>query len=104
MKKFLSLVLASVTALTVAAPPATAALTNNGLHVNALTNNGTRLNALSNNGTRLNALSNNGTRLNALSNNGTSLSGAVAGTAEPIAVVPAIRSVRLADGTIVTVR
>ena len=64
---------------------------------------GTRLNALTNNGTRLNALTNNGTRLNAITANGAAVTGAAAAI-EPVAVVPAVTSVRLSDGTIVTLR
>jgi hypothetical protein len=98
MNKTLSLVLAATIACTGGTVSANAAITSNALTNNALTNN-----ALTNN-----ALTNNAITAIALNANGVASNGAAAGTAartaEPIAIAPAIKSVRLASGEFIAVR
>ena len=94
---------AAATALFAFAGPASAGLAFNGLATNGLATNGLAFNGLAFNGLAFNGLAFNG-----LAFNGTDLAGTSGQVHRRVrtdmSAAPAIASVRLADGTVVTVR
>jgi hypothetical protein len=85
----------------VSAAGANAAMTFNGVQINAMSFNGRLLNAMSYNGRFLNALSMNGKRLNAMTYNGTGEGGADNADA---ALLPQVQAIRLPSGEVIELR